>query len=204
MDWQGRNLRHKIDWGEWGFGQIRFDIVDQGRGHDAAYGGTMKRILLLGCALIAFNATVAEAATLTAWQGSVTIVKLTESPAGACATVGFSAGDIAHSIYRAHLAATDPPSALSIVASRGATIIFQSGTDTKLNGAGTFNAMYIGGRATTPKSMKPYPGPFNLHVTPASPVATTNQVTVTGTIGNLFNNTGCTATIEGSYFKRPN
>jgi hypothetical protein len=204
VDWQGRNLRHKIDWGEWGFGQIRFDIVDQGRGYDAAYGGTMKRILLLGCALIASSVVGAQAATLTAWQGSVTIVKLTEATAGACAPVGFSPGDLAHSIYRAHLAATDPPSALSVVATRGANIIFQSGTDTKLNGAGTFNATYIGGRATAPKSLKPYTGSFNLHVTPASPTAATNQVTVTGTIGNFFDVTGCTVTIEGSYFKRLN
>jgi len=162
----------------------------------------MKRILLLGCTSFALSATGAHAATLAAWQGSVTIVKLAESSAGACSTLGFSPGDLAHSIYRANLNAGEPPSALSIVSSRAANIIFQSGTDTKLNGAGTFKATYVGGRATTTASFTPYTGSFKLKVTPSSPLATTNQVTVTGTIGNFFNNTGCTVTIEGSYFKR--
>jgi len=161
----------------------------------------MKCLLLAGCAIFALSGTGAQAATLAAWQGSATFTKL--APAASCANAGFSAGDLAHSVYRAHLNSGEPNAGISFIGSRGATIYFDASSIPDLGGNGNYNAFLIGGRATTTSGGAPYTGTYKLKVTPATITATTKQVTVTGTITNFFNSTGCTATFEASYFLRP-
>ncbi len=160
----------------------------------------MKSLLTTSFAVLVLGVASAHAQTPPpAWQGSVTITKL--AGGAACDNVGVSVGSLAVSIYRPHFT-TGGPAGLAILTLRsGAVILDNTGTHTTLNGTTTYDGYALTGRA----SVSVYNGTSNFTVKPgpANLKPTTKQVTITGTISNFFDNTGCTATIEGSYFLRP-
>jgi hypothetical protein len=75
-----------------------------------------------------------------------------------------------------------------------------------MNGSGNYTGFGIGSRA----GFGQYAGTYNLTVvpatitaaTPATITAFTDAVTITGTITNFFNTTGCNVTFEGVYVQR--
>lgn len=148
---------------------------------------------------VAAPITAFAADTQTAWEGFATN---TSAPPAACSTIGGTGkGDTHVSLYRPHIKSTDTPTFLSMILLRAA-ITFQNKDETansQMTGSGNYGAFGINGRG---KGFT-YNGTFsNIVVTPSPVLATTNTVTVTGTINSFYNTPGCNVTFKGVYIKR--
>lgn len=144
-------------------------------------------------------ANAAAHSPLIVWQGGAEITSLT----AACSTVGFSVGDLLHSIYRPNLDPAEPPTAITFISSRSANIFFHaSGNTFMAAGKGTYSGNYIGGRAT--HSSTAVTGNWTMSISPATFTdATVAPVTITGAFSNFFNTAGCTVGFKGAYQRRP-
>jgi hypothetical protein len=166
----------------------------------------MKSLLLAASAVLVLGVGSVQAGDEAAWQGSVTLKSL---PSPACDSLRFEPGQLLTSVYRARLhPGTEQKAALSMYSPRSALIIIdQSGTHNTLASttAVPYDGFHFSDRAKVPQNSEFYTGNFKFAVKPVPTgaiTATTTQVTVTGTITNFFSTPGCTATIEGSYFRR--
>jgi hypothetical protein len=140
---------------------------------------------------------------LIVWQGSATITSLTGA---SCSQAGFTVGDLLHSIYRPNFDPAEPPTAVTLVYSRGALSFFRKSGNAQMRNAGAYTGAFIGGRATQrPSGSKgPTTGNYNLTIAPNSINAnTTSNVDIDGTFTNFFGFTGCTLGFKASYQRRP-
>lgn len=166
----------------------------------------MARSLQLGgvavCAMYAAAALPAAAVPnnpLITWQGSVTL--LTKS--AACGAVPeFAPGTLAASIYRPQLDAAEPPSALTILLTRGTLIFTRTSGETQMRGAGNYSGIWISDRVTANANVT---GTYSFVISPSSIIIAANTyVLINGTITNWAAITGCTVTFRGAYRLRPN
>lgn len=136
--------------------------------------------------------------TQNAWQGFFTV----KSSTTACAGIGGTAvGDTQVSIYRPKIASTDTASSLSIIHTRAAIVLINANdtANPQMRGSGTYKGQQINSRA----KYNSYTSTFtNFATSPTSILASTQYVTVTGTINQFFNNTDCNITFKAVYGKR--
>lgn len=165
----------------------------------------MLRVLgAMGVAVAVFAGSAQAAnSPLVVWQGSVTITNLSNQ-----CSVGYTVGDLATSIYRPRLNPDEPPSAVTMFSSRSAQIFFNANTSTndQMIGKGNYNGHYIGPRATTvPNSSQgAFTGNYSFKIKPAAITEDTTSITITGTVTNFFNQTGCRVDFVGAYQPRGN
>jgi hypothetical protein len=157
----------------------------------------MRFIAIALCAFL--SAGVASAAPnnpLKVWQGGVTATQQTT----ACFNI-FPPGFMGTGIFRPRLDPAEPASALSIIFQRSAVISVRTAgpASDKMHGQGSYRGTYINIGARVKEG---FTGTFNFVLNPASPIATTQFVTMSGTITNFFGQTGCTVTIRGSFARR--
>ncbi len=157
----------------------------------------MKKIVLALAASAGLVSPALAADTHAAWQGFFTVTGTT----AACAGIGgTSVGDTNVSIYRAGLSSTDLTS-MSIIFTRAA-INFQNDSETN-------NPQMRGSGTTTVRAMNGKGKPFqqaatfsNIVTAPASILAGTANVTITGTLNDMWNTTGCNVTFKATYSKQ--
>jgi hypothetical protein len=160
---------------------------------------------------IGFGAAVAAAATLmlggaawaagdtqAAWQGYATTTASTAQCAG---IGGTGVGDTHVSIFRPHIAALDTQTFLSMMHLRAAITFDNTSEATihQMHGAGNYTGYGVNSRA---KGFSYTGGTYSLTVSPASIVASTPIINITGTLNNYFNTAGCSVTFKGVYVKR--
>jgi hypothetical protein len=136
--------------------------------------------------------------TQAAWQGIATV---TASTTAQCAGVGGTTVDDAMvSVYRPKIASTDTPTYLSFAFLRAALTVENTSEATvhQMHGSGNDDILGVDSRARFIDGT----GTYSLAISPASVVATTPVVTITGKINNFFNVAGCDVTFTGVYAKR--
>jgi hypothetical protein len=157
--------------------------------------GNFIALMILGAAVHLLPVSAASAQTQpTTWQGSFTIRALSAT----CDTEdGIRVGKIGIAIYRPTLGASGP-SRLQLIFERSAANYQKSGAG-QMQGPGSYSATKLGSRA----GVQEFTGTYNFASAPATVVASTVNVTLTGTINNFHNKTGCTATLTALFTKRP-
>lgn len=152
------------------------------------------------------SAGAAQAANnpLIVWQGAITITNLT----AACSSIGQGVGTLLTSVYRPRLESDEPVSGLTILSDRTAQVFFNASTSNndQMIGRGGYLGHIIGSRATAiPNSSQgSFTGNYNFKVRPVTITADTTSITITGTLTNYFNVTGCTLSFAGAYQPRGN
>jgi hypothetical protein len=141
---------------------------------------------------------------LIVWHGAAT---LTNVPAtAACTNVGFAIGDTALSVFRPRLNPEEPSSAISMSFGRSAMAFFRqtagSTSSDQMHGNSAYSSPWFSGRATSTQGGNT--GNITLTLSPSSVLATTNVVTIVGSITNFAGKPGCTVQFKGSYYRRPN
>lgn len=135
--------------------------------------------------------------TQLAWQGIVTTTGSTTQCQG---FFGGNVGDAQVSIYRPKIATTDTATFFSLVFVRSA-ITFENENETtvhQMHGAGNYEGFGVNTRA----KFFDYTGTYSFTVTPATIVASTPVVTITGKIDNYLDVAGCNITFTGVYGPR--
>ena len=150
---------------------------------------------VLGCASGAALADDTQAA----WNGLMQITTATAT----CATDsvgGTGVGDIHVSVYRPHILTTDTPTYLSIMFTQAALTLQNSNESTNphMTGSGAYTATVINKRGK--------PGTFvgaysNISTSPTLVNGSTATVSITGTIDNVFNTSGCNVGFKAVYTK---
>jgi hypothetical protein len=168
---------------------------------------TIKSTLAFGAAAAAATMMLGGAAwaagdTQAAWEGYATN---TSTQSAACSTVGGTGkGDTHVSIFRPHITAGDTPTFLSMVHLRAA-ITFENKNETtnpQMTGNGGYTAFGINSRAKGFSYTSAGSTFSNIVVSPNPVQASTPVITITGTLNNYFNATGCSVTFKGVYVKR--
>jgi len=157
----------------------------------------MKFVIVLAASLtVAGQAFAAD--TQAAWEGFMTVTNNTPQCSG---VGGTSVGSTNVSIYRPKIKGSDTNTFLTIMFTRAA-IAFQNTSEStihQMNGSGNYTGAAINSRG---KAFS-YAGTYsNFVVTPSTVAATTTNVTITGTIGKIWNTTGCDVTFKATYTKR--
>ncbi len=141
------------------------------------------------------------------WQGIITVTAATTACAsiegaapGGAAVAGAAPGDVEVSIFRPKIASTDTATFLSWVYLRSAFTLENTSEATvhQMHGAGNFEGFAANSRA----KFFDYTGTYSLTVTPATVVASTPVVTITGKITNWFDVPGCNVSFTGVYGPR--
>lgn len=162
--------------------------------------GHILTIAAAGAALFTLGnfGTVWAADTQAAWEGYATTTASTAQCAG---IGGTGVGDTHVSIFRPHITARDTDTFLSMMHLRAAITFDNTSEATvhQMHGAGNYTAYGVNSRA---KGFTYTGGTYSLTVTPASIVASTPIVNITGTLNNYFNTTGCNITFKAVYVKR--
>jgi len=152
---------------------------------------------LAGGMLAVALAAAPAAATPAVWQGDLFVTAVTSACTGVTGKNNFYT-----TVYRPDVA--PPPlgqakEALSIYTGRGAFLIEAPGAT--LRGSVVANstaitryATLVGGTGTAP---------VKLTITPATITATTPVVQISGTLGNFFNVSGCTAAVTAVLARQP-
>lgn len=146
----------------------------------------------------AMNSALAAGDTQAAWEGYATNTASTAQ----CAGVGGTGVSDTHvSIFRPHILSTDTPTFLSIMHLRAALTLQNTSEATvhQMHGTGNYTGYGVNSRA---KGFTYTGGTYTLTITPATIVASTPIVNITGTIKNVFNTAGCNVTFKGVYVKR--
>jgi len=145
-----------------------------------------------------FGGQALAADTQPAWQGFMSVTANT----AACAGVGGTAvGDTNVSIYRPKIVAADTVTSISVIYTRGAIAIVNASeaTNAQMRGSGNYTGEAINGRAKVFSYSSTY---SSIVTTPATIAATTQYVTLTGVLNNVWNTAGCNITFKAMYGKR--
>lgn len=157
------------------------------------------RAAVLAAAIFGSASGAYAADTQAAWEGLMENTATT-STCAALGVGGTGVGDTHVSVYRPHIVSTDTPTYLAIVFTR-TEFTLENTSETanpQMNGSGKDTATIIDPRG------KPgtYTGSYSTMAVSPNPVTkTTNVVTITGTINNYFNVSGCNVTFKGAYFQ---
>lgn len=151
------------------------------------------------------SATAATTSPYPYWVGAAVV----DSATAACANGGFvGTNDIINSDFRAKTGVTGEPNSPGImfINPRSAMSLFRSGGSANantMNGNGTFVGYLLRGNVSTipNPSQQPFAGTFSFTVSPATITATTQTITVDGTINNWRNVAGCTVKFRAAYRK---
>jgi hypothetical protein len=161
---------------------------------DNAFRAALLAAAVFGCAS---GAAYAAADKQAAWVGLMENLSATAT----CASLGVGGsgvGDLHVSVYRPHIVSTDTTTYLAIVFTPTEFTLANTSetTNPQMNGSGTDTTTLIDGRG------KPvtYAGSYSLiSVTPNPVTETTPIITITGTINNYFNFTGCNVSFHAVY-----
>jgi hypothetical protein len=146
------------------------------------------------CALIVFTLFGGVASAQTppdSWQGAMTIRTLS---AGCTQDDAFRIGKIAFAVYKPLSGGTR----LQFVFDRTAANYLRTGAG-QMKGAGSYTATKLGSRA----GVTQFSGTFSIVQSPATVVATTPNVILTGSFTNFHDKTGCTVGFTALMTKRP-
>lgn len=137
-------------------------------------------------------------ASVAVWEGFATNTAATPQ----CGTgPGVLPGVARVSIFRTKTSNSGLNTFLSFVSLRSAVTFenMSESTVPHMNGSGNYQAFEINGGAL----FATYAGTYSLMVNPATITASTQTVTITGTINNLSNILGCNLSFQGVYVLRP-
>jgi hypothetical protein len=150
----------------------------------------MRRLLL---ATIALASLAVPASARTVWQGDVFITAANSI----CQSAGWPVGNYLRVEFRPHnLTDNGSNTYLGLYSPRSAQTY-------SIAGKGLVAGTYAAGGITSTAFPQGWTSTFSgVSVSPA-PKLTTKTVTIKATITNFFNNTGCTVTIQGAAFQRP-
>jgi hypothetical protein len=165
---------------------------------DFAGGGSMRKLAILGGAIMAVGVSTASGAQEPAvWQGDLFVTAVTSLCTSKDVTL---VGDFYRSVYRPNIA--PPPEsqadeALSLIGSRNAFILEANGKT--LRGRAIAHTLVIFSHAEVGSSTTT----VDLKITPTKITPSTPSVEIKGMIKNFYNNTGCNITVVGVLGLRP-
>jgi hypothetical protein len=132
------------------------------------------------------------------WQG---IATTTASTTAQCQGVyGSAVDDTEVSIFRPKILSTDTNTSLSFVFLRAAFSWENASESTvkQMHGTGNYDGFAVNSRA----KFFDYTGQYSFTVSPATIIASTPSITITGTIKNYIDVPGCNVTFKGVYAPR--
>ncbi len=135
---------------------------------------------------------------LIVWQGSIFVTAANAT----CVSFGINIGQYGLGLFRPRLDPAEPPSGFMIQYPRGNVLFTRTGgagTD-KMRGAGTFAGTWVG---PTVLPAADFAATTNFVLTPQNPIATTDFITLTGSITNFDGITNCTTSVRGAFARRP-
>lgn len=156
-----------------------------------------KTSLLLAVSLCTASPALAVD-THASWQG---FFNVTGTTAGCAGIGGTSVSDTNVSVYRPALTASELTS-MSIIFTKAA-VNYQTqseSTNPQMRGTGPVNGVAMNGKG------KPFgfqTTVSNVVTVPATVASTTGNVTITGTINNMWSVSGCNVTFKATYSKAP-
>jgi hypothetical protein len=153
----------------------------------AVLGGTL-------LAAMAGMGDVQAADTQAAWAG---LAEITASTSACAGVLGTSVGTPHPSTYRPKINSTDTASYVSLMGVEGG-LTLQNASETtvhQMQGAGNYSATAIDRRALP----FVYKGTYTFTITPATVVATTKVVEITGTVNTYFDSVGCNVSFTAAY-----
>jgi hypothetical protein len=159
----------------------------------------MRTLAILIGAILAIGVSAASKAQVppSVWQGSVFVTSVTPT----CTDTDVTAvGNFYTAVYRPNIPASPPNQAneaLTLVTPRSAFLL--AATDKTLRGKAKADGVEIGSRAIVSEMATT----VVLKITPATITKSTPVVQISGTINNLFNETGCNVGVVGALGLRP-
>jgi hypothetical protein len=161
----------------------------------------MRALAIVTGALLAAGVSTANAQLVTkpppaVWQGDLFIL----TASAACSGSGVVPNNFYRSVYRPNIALPpkgQAPEALALSTQRSEFILEATGKT--LRGKANASGTDVGSRAQVSTAATT----VDLVIVPAIIKANTLVVQISGTIRNLFNETGCTVTVRGALGLRP-
>jgi hypothetical protein len=159
----------------------------------------MRTLAILIGAILTIGVSAASKAQVppSVWQGNVFVTSVTPT----CTATGVtSVGNFYTAVYRPNIA--PPPTnqaneALTVATPRSAFLLAATGKT--LRGKAKADGVEIGSRAI----LSEMPTTVDLKITPVTITKSTPVVQISGTINNLFNETGCNVGVVGALGLRP-